>query len=220
MVDELLDAFLGDGTDRSDASVVSPSPTEAGSAVIHTPLNRRLAGHLPAGRPHDITVHTWTMLRQVAMGTSVTDLARDQGLPFPRLRRRIEVAARNLGYEGAGPLSWLTANGRLAPHAVVIDSDTGCWIWTGKLRARDAGPCGLLPPALRPLELASARTAQRPVRQYLSEREHGPIPVGWAVRPTCGDRRCVNPDHGEARPKRDVGCRSDSMAVGTRAGGE
>lgn len=33
--------------------------------------------------------------------------------------------------------------------------------------------------------------------RFMYEREIGPIPDGWSLRNTCGDRTCVNPRHGQ-----------------------
>jgi hypothetical protein len=58
-----------------------------------------------------------------------------------------------------------------------------CWIWMGAL---DKG---------RPVLHVGRGKACRSVRAILWERLHGPVPKGRAVKTSCGENGCVNPDH-------------------------
>jgi hypothetical protein len=63
----------------------------------------------------------------------------------------------------------------------VGEHQSGCWLWQG--------PQGGATPAS--VQIGSAR---HPVRRYVFERFHGPSD-GRRIHATCGDDRCVSPDH-------------------------
>lgn len=66
----------------------------------------------------------------------------------------------------------------------VFIRDDGCYLWTRSLikgygRFRTGGRGSLVVSAHR----------------WAYEQEHGPIPEGFHLHHTCGERACVNPDH-------------------------
>lgn len=77
---------------------------------------------------------------------------------------------------------------------VRIDTETGCWLWTGKL-SRDG----------------YARYGRNPEIHRLSYAFHnGEIPADLEINhPRCRVRHCVNPDHLEAVPHTEVVRRSE-----------
>ena len=167
--------------------------------AIDTPLKRWLADHLPAQQPNGMRDETWALLRRLAAGEDMRQIGRDAGLGTSAINSRLRQAAARLGYPGAATRTWLTEAGELADHAVERDPATGCWRWTGTLRPNEIGPCAQLPVHVRPVPATTRHPPQRPVRQVLFEREHGPVATGMAVVASCGDRRCVNPAHAVAQ---------------------
>lgn len=72
-------------------------------------------------------------------------------------------------------------NGRIREDAIVIDKDTGCWIWQYGFRKK-------APTAADP----EGGAAPISVRKYVYEKTRHSIDRAYAG---CGDFRCVNPDH-------------------------
>lgn len=65
-------------------------------------------------------------------------------------------------------------------------SDTGCWIWQARVSSTG---CPLLWVHEKDGDLSATR--------IIYEHEKGAIPEGMRLWHTCGNRRCVNPDHME-----------------------
>ena len=72
---------------------------------------------------------------------------------------------------------------------VVLDGD--CHIWTGATMAGGYGEFRLGEPG-RPMVV---------VHRYAFERAYGSIPSGHIVYQTCGNCRCVRPEHLDTRPR-------------------
>lgn len=75
---------------------------------------------------------------------------------------------------------------------VIKDEDTSCWIWQGNMN--DGG----LPRMQNPNH--SRRSVS--VRRYAYEMTVGPIKRGDFAVGTCGDERCVNPEHTKVRARK------------------
>jgi hypothetical protein len=74
------------------------------------------------------------------------------------------------------------------PKAIVVDEATGCQLWQGRMNGPQprAGYRGIM---VNPCHLAYERAGHS-------------IPDGHRLVPTCGQQRCITPDHQEARPQR------------------
>lgn len=77
------------------------------------------------------------------------------------------------------PLDQLSASDR-ERFASFYEEGEGCWNWTGT--AREVGHF-----TWRGRSLVAHRVA------YFLAGHH--LPDGWIVRHTCGNKKCVNPDH-------------------------
>lgn len=77
---------------------------------------------------------------------------------------------------------------------ILYEPNTGHWYWLGNLTG--AGYPSLYggSRAGMPVNVLAYRWAW--------ERDHGPIPPGYDIDHLCGERRCVNPQHLQAVPRR------------------
>lgn len=77
-------------------------------------------------------------------------------------------------------------DGTIAPHAYTIDPDTGCHVWNYSLTSKNNRPNGY-----QGVPQAGGR---RSVRRVIWETAgKGPLPRHVGV--SCGNARCINPDH-------------------------
>ncbi|CAO3460745.1 hypothetical protein [Azospirillum argentinense] len=83
--------------------------------------------------------------------------------------------------EPGSPLARLLAK-------VQPNPETGCWIWTGAFSGET--------PKFAP-RYGVSRSAMRVAYELLV----GPTPTEHHLRRSCGDLRCVNPDHATTRPQ-------------------
>ena len=166
-----------------------------------TPLRHWLRDNLPAEAQPGIRPLTWTVLRQYADGVSTRQLADEHGLHPETIISRLNRAARALGYTHPDSQAWLLPDGRVAPHAARRDPPTGCLLWNGYLGPHENGPTAGRPQSHRadtPSEIGQPRFQ---VRRVLWEQRHGPVPSDLFIAAACGNRACVEPDHGEVRPR-------------------
>lgn len=70
---------------------------------------------------------------------------------------------------------------RLA-RRVVVDPDTGCWLWTGALNGKGYGQIGV-------------EGRSRSTHRVAYEALVGPIPDGLQLDHLCRVRHCANPEH-------------------------
>jgi hypothetical protein len=77
-----------------------------------------------------------------------------------------------------------TPEERVAHFWEKVDRAGACWIWTGSLSVRGYGQ--VRQPGTRIL-------ARAHVVAYALAK--GPVPKGAVLHHTCGEKRCVNPDH-------------------------
>jgi hypothetical protein len=65
--------------------------------------------------------------------------------------------------------------------------ETGCWEWRGQISNSGYGR----------MQVRDAHGAigMRSAHNLSHEAFIGPVPEGMAVRQTCGNRLCINPDH-------------------------
>ena len=65
--------------------------------------------------------------------------------------------------------------------------DSSCWIWQGQISNSGYG---------RVMELQPNRTTKMVSAQTASYHAFiGSVPDGYLVKPKCGQRLCINPDH-------------------------
>ena len=166
-----------------------------------SPLRHWLRVNLPAEPQPGIRPLTWTMLRQYADGGSTRQLADEHGLRPEAVSSRINRAARTLGYTHPDSQAWLLRDGRVAPHAARRDSQTGCLLWNGYLGPYENGPTAGRPQSHRADTSSEVGQPRFQVRRVLWEQRHGPVPSDLFIAAACGNRACVNPDHGEVRPR-------------------
>lgn len=72
---------------------------------------------------------------------------------------------------------------RFIPDQHIVDPDTGCWVWTGKVNKSGYG-----------VTRSDQGTTAHAHRLYW-ESVHGPIPAGLIAVQTCGNKLCCNVDH-------------------------
>lgn len=85
---------------------------------------------------------------------------------------------------GAGTLEHIKGRCR-------IDEDSGCWIWVGAMNVSG--------PAIYAWHPRKKRMLTQVGRRAVYHAVHGrSIPNGWRVWGTCGEHRCLNPDHAKA----------------------
>lgn len=72
----------------------------------------------------------------------------------------------------------------LAKHfwRYVGKAEAGCWVWVGAKLASGYG-------------VFNAHRKTLLVHRYAHELQKGPIPKGWVVRHSCGEKACVHPGH-------------------------
>jgi hypothetical protein len=63
----------------------------------------------------------------------------------------------------------------------------GCWVWSGVIKEA------------APMVYSHPHKGMVPVRKALA-LEQGPLPDGARHKPTCGDPRCVSPEHNKRLP--------------------
>ena len=107
--------------------------------------------------------------------------ARDGALERPartRHRRCLMPAYRSI--PPPVPALW-----RRFASKVIVEPDSGCWLWTGALSTKGYGLMDILGALLRTHRIAYSWLV-------------GPIPAGLTLDHLCRVRRCCNPDHLEA----------------------
>lgn len=70
---------------------------------------------------------------------------------------------------------------RLEAHSI-RESETGCWLWTG-------------PMANGKYPVLSVKDRGRSARHLAYELRHGQLERATRLRSSCGNLRCVNPEH-------------------------
>ncbi len=163
-----------------------------------TPLKYWLRKNLPSERPEWVKAHTWGMLHAYIVETSLREMEDQYGVSTEAISIRFRAVARRLGYIPPKVQRWLLPDGHVAPHMIDVDPQTGCWLWRGTFSDDQLGPFGLLPKDLRPPDSTAAYPRQ-PVRRFLYEQQHAPLPRNQVVVAACGYQACVNPEHGSVR---------------------
>jgi hypothetical protein len=92
------------------------------------------------------------------------------------------------GYIKGQPRRYVTGHNRRQSRVeYIIDPVTGCWIWKRMVSPDGYGRATI--PGSRPQRQTTAH-------RVVYERHKGPIPEGMELdHDTCGNRRCVNPNH-------------------------
>lgn len=90
------------------------------------------------------------------------------GNPVP-LARSTDSAK---GHVKGRPVRYLSNHHHRGTTNYVVDTETGCWVFAGKLNPKGYGPHR---------------------RVYVQKR--GPVPPGLELDHTCRNRACINPDH-------------------------
>jgi hypothetical protein len=108
----------------------------------------------------------------------------ENGLRDADIARRFGVTRQTIHLVKIGAIGRPFGEFGVRSPGYVIDPDSGCWLWFGKMLASwlDSGP----------------RYRSISVRRHLLRREFGVIGDLIRIRDlsvTCGDSRCVNPDH-------------------------
>lgn len=85
---------------------------------------------------------------------------------------------------------------------VVIDGDTGCWLFNGALSTRGYGKIAIAP-----------RGSVAPAHRVTYEALVGSIPGGLELDHLCRTRRCVNPAHLEPVTSRENILRGEGMGA-------
>jgi hypothetical protein len=109
---------------------------------------------------------------------------------------RYRASLRDVSYRGAraGPIP---QDFRRRLH---VDPETGCWLWTGRLRNK----YGVTPTSL-------------PVHRVVWEDLIGPIPPDYVLHHTCPNKHCANPAHLELMTASEHSqCHTDSEASSAR----
>lgn len=96
---------------------------------------------------------------------------------------------------------------RLKATKVIIDDESGCWLWCGSLTREGYGTVADRRGS------KNSTTAHRLFFRVLK----APIPSGESVHHQCGTRRCVNPDHLESISARENLAESFERAALTKA---
>lgn len=66
------------------------------------------------------------------------------------------------------------------------EPNSGCWLWTGKIKASGYGMFAIK---------VDGSWTYRPAHRFVYENHVGPIPEGLDIDHLCRNRACVNPQH-------------------------
>lgn len=77
-----------------------------------------------------------------------------------------------------------------------VDPETNCWNWTLFVSSQTGYGC------------RTVRGKRWSAHRYAYVQKHGELDPTYDVHHLCHNRRCVNPDHLEALPRDEHGCRS------------
>ncbi len=108
------------------------------------------------------------------------------------------------------PDQWRSMWYRFCQH-VVVDDETGCWVWTGGRTKDGYGALWLRYDVLAATgELTVKRRMLRAHRLAWMRFARLPLVDGWELHHTCENKLCVNPDH-----LRQVSARDNLMETPT-----